>query len=187
MPGRKIVIICPGMAFGTGQHETTAMCLRQLDRVVAVFARRAGGGASADCLDVGCGSGVLAIAAKKLGFRHVVAMDNDPVAVRVLRENARLNDVKVQSSVEDVLKYRPPFRAGLVFANLFSGLLIKAAGRIKAAVAKQGVLVLSGIREDQLAEVRGAYYDLEEQRCVVRRGWACLVYRKTGASSGGGA
>jgi ribosomal protein L11 methyltransferase len=178
MPGRTIVVIGPGMAFGTGQHETTAMCLRQLDKIAAELEKREEGCRVVDCLDVGTGSGVLAIAAKKLGFRRVVAIDNDAVAVQVLRENALLNGVEVECAMEDVLKYPAPIRAGVVFANLFSGLLIKAARKIKAAVCKGGVLVLSGIREDQLAEVREAYPDLLEQRCVSKRGWVCVVFKK---------
>ena len=180
IPKRRIVIIGPGMAFGSGQHVTTAMCLRQLDKITSHLMRTVGDCKEVNCIDWGTGSGVLAISAKKLGLGKVLGVDVDPVAVRVAEENSKLYQVDIEYHVGDVVNFRVPFHAQLVFANLYSTLLCKAARNIQASVARGGFLVLSGIRWEQLAEVRARYCCLEEQICLRRAGWLCMVFKKPG-------
>ncbi len=176
LPRREILIISEGMAFGTGQHATTAMCLRRLDALAPQLLKNE---QPAMCIDIGTGSGLLAIAAARLGFRPVYAMDNDPVAVRVARANARANAVRINWSVGDVANYAAPAPASLVFANLFSGLLIASARIISQSVARDGVLVLSGIRHDQESEVLQAYKKFTLRHRSALRGWVCLELHRT--------
>lgn len=145
------IYIPAGMAFGTGEHATTATCLRLL----------------ADCrpelpkdfsaLDLGTGSGILAIGAATLGATRVEAMDFDPHAVRIAGQNARTNgcrDIVVSQADVLTLKTRRPF--DVVLANLFSEVLIAATPRIVRAVRPGGTLIFSGVLRKQAAEVAAA-------------------------------
>lgn len=151
--GGVAVEIEPGMSFGTGQHPTTRSCLRMLDGMAA--------GDPGSLLDVGCGSGILAIAGAKLGFRPVVAVDNDPVAVRIAKANARRNGMgrRVSFRVADLAGLSAARRYDVVVANILAGVLIGNARRISAFLAPGGDsrLVLSGILSTQYAQVRSAY------------------------------
>lgn len=155
-PGGVTVEIEPGMSFGTGQHPTTRSCLRMLDDIAS--------GVPGSLLDIGCGSGILAIAGAKLGFRPVVAVDNDPVAVRIARENAGRNGTgrRVSFRVADLAGLRTARRYDVVVANILAGVLIANARRISAFLAPGGDsrLVLSGILSTQYAQVRSAYESL---------------------------
>ncbi len=132
-----------GLAFGTGHHETTALCLEALTRLARVRAYR-------NALDVGCGTGVLAIAAAKLWHKSVLATDIDPVAVETTRGNAQLNEVGplIKSGVAEGLDH-PFIRAGapfdLVLANILAGPLTRLAPQICSVIAPGGSLVLSGL------------------------------------------
>lgn len=147
-PGAVEVILDPGMAFGTGTHPTTALCVGALSDLLAA---RPG----ASVLDVGTGSGLLAIAAKRLGAGRVAGNDNDPVAVRVARENARANGVELELSGDPVEEI--PGRFDLVVANILANTLVELAPALAAKVAPGGVVLLSGILVPQEAEVRAAY------------------------------
>lgn len=173
---RGIVIrVDPGMSFGTGEHPTTRGCLQLLDRLGDWLRGRS-------VLDLGCGSGILAIAAVRLGCANALALDHDPVAVRTTRRNCRRQGIsgRVRTVVADVC--RLPLRATfeLVTANLLSGPLQRHAAAIARAVACQAGsrLILSGVLREQYAAVRRRYRKLgfrEEQ--TVRLGpWvsACL-------------
>jgi ribosomal protein L11 methyltransferase len=164
--GQAVIILDPGLSFGTGQHPTTAFCLQQI--VVAVRNHRSRRSQSAatrvSFLDLGTGSGILAIAAAKLGYSPVVAMDLDPEAVRVARANARANRVgpKMQIMRQDVseLPIRPRQRGqgyDLVCANLISDLLIVQRRRIVAQLKPTGTLVLAGILKTEFATIQRAY------------------------------
>jgi ribosomal protein L11 methyltransferase len=153
-PGECVIDLDPGMSFGTGQHGTTRACLRFLDRLSSVNARRS-------VLDMGCGSGILAIAAVKLGFAPVCAFDNDPDAVAIARENAALNGVAIAFETCDLAANTA--RADVVVANILAPVLVEAAVLITAAVRPGGVLVISGILDAQYAGVLAAF---------VRRGFA---------------
>lgn len=153
-PGQAVVVLDPGLSFGTGQHPTTSFCLQQ----VAAFRRP---GTAQSCLDIGTGSGILAIAATKLGYAPVLAYDFDPEAVRVALQNARSNGVgqTIRISQQDVTQ--TPSLGGrkfdLVCANLLADLLVKALPQITARVAPGGRLVIAGILRREFAEVRRAY------------------------------
>jgi len=152
--GQALVILDPGLSFGTGQHATTRFCLEQL------VALRDPENASQSMLDVGTGSGILAIAAVKLGYQPVAAFDFDPDCVRVSNENAGLNGVaKVLTVTQDDITRVPRKsrqRYSVVCANLICDLLIAERDRLMARVAPGGSLVLAGILETQFGLVRNA-------------------------------
>lgn len=147
-PGAVEVVLDPGMAFGTGTHPTTALCLAGLDALLAATP-------GAEVLDVGTGSGLLAIAARKLGARRVVATENDPTALRVAEENAQRNGVAIE------LRLAPPSAVTgtfpVVVANILANTLVELAPQIAARLAPGGTLLLSGILAGQEAEVQEAY------------------------------
>jgi ribosomal protein L11 methyltransferase len=147
-PGRKILVVPAAMAFGTGEHATTAACLRFL----ADLADKLPAG-SWDMLDLGTGSGILALAAKTMGARKVNAYDFDPNALRVARENAVLNGIAgIEFKKTEVTQWTPLKTWDVVTANLFSEVLILAAPRIAAAMKPGGRLVFSGVMRHQERE-----------------------------------
>jgi ribosomal protein L11 methyltransferase len=146
--GAAEVILDPGMAFGTGTHPTTALCLAALSDLLD---ERPG----ATVLDVGTGSGLLAIAARKLGAREVRGNDNDPVAVEVARENAARNGAEVRLGVEPLEEIDG--RYDLVVANILANTLVELAPQLALHLAPGGVAIVSGILVPQEGEVRAAY------------------------------
>ena len=158
-PGDVVVDIDPGMSFGTGLHPTTRSCIAFLDELADEFSASPEGFADATVLDLGCGSGILAIAALKLGFPGVTSLDFDPQCVKTAAENLALNgfpDAPV--ALGDVLKDPLP-SARVVVANILAPVLIEAAPRIAVAVQKTpgATLLLSGILATQFDEVAAAY------------------------------
>lgn len=150
---RPVLLVPAGMAFGTGDHATTATCLRFLADVSDELA-----GQPWEMLDLGAGSGILALAARLLGARKSEAGDFDPHAVRTAKENAQLNDIKAIAIKKlDVRDWQPQRTWHVVAANLFSDLLMEVAPKIVAAVAPGGRLVFSGILRTQEAEVVAAF------------------------------
>ena len=149
-PGEEVLWLDPGMAFGTGNHETTRLCCERL----AAFADGKGNGGRV--IDAGCGSGILALSAAKLGFQQIAGFDNDPEAIRVSRENAELNALTgwVDFFVGDLVTGLAGRQAELVMANIQADVLMRFAAGLCAAVAPGGELVLSGILSRELAEVR---------------------------------
>jgi ribosomal protein L11 methyltransferase len=150
--GQAVVILDPGLSFGTGHHPTTAFCLEQ------VAVRR--DDVREQCLlDVGCGSGILAIAAAKLGYSAIVAFDFDPEAVRVAKENAKANRVSFRITQQDLTKMprRSTEKFDVVCANLIYDLLIQERDRILARLAPGGTLVLAGILRTQFPKVQRAF------------------------------
>jgi ribosomal protein L11 methyltransferase len=145
-PGAVEVVLDPGMAFGTGTHPTTALCLSAMDRLLA-------GAPGAHVLDVGTGSGLLAIAAAKLGAARVVATDVDPVALRVAEENARRNAVAPELAPPEAV--RGSFH--VIVANILANTLVALAPELAARLEPGGTLLLSGILAGQEDEVRAAY------------------------------
>lgn len=176
--GHTAIEIDAGQAFGTGHHATTAGCLTVLDRLMRArrFERP---------LDLGTGSGVLAIALAKTLRRPVLATDIDPTAVGVAKENARLNGVAslvecvVASGVEHAaIRRRAPF--DLVVANILAEPLLRLAPRLTPLVARSGVLVLSGLLPRQRERVVAAYAQ-QHMRLLEARvldGWCVLVLRR---------
>ena len=151
---QALVVLDPGLSFGTGQHATTRFCLEQL---VALRDPQS----EQSMLDVGTGSGILAIAAVKLGYQPVNAFDFDADCVRVANENTELNEVAAVLSVthDDITQVpkKPKQRYSVVCANLIYDLLIAERDRLLARVAPGGSLVLAGILETQFGMVRKAF------------------------------
>jgi ribosomal protein L11 methyltransferase len=177
--GRKRIRLDPGLSFGTGEHFTTRFCLEQLERLCAIHRTRS-------MLDVGTGSGILAIAAARLGVARVVAIDYDPQAIAQARANARLNRItaRIRFYLRDCATMGlPRGRFELVCANVHSRLLIDAAPAL--ARAARAYIVLSGIRETELDSVAHAYLTLG-MRETVRDGdgeWGGMVMSWTHSSS----
>jgi len=140
-----VVRIDPGLAFGTGSHASTKLVLRFLERTIAGGER---------VLDYGCGSGILAIAAAKLGAVQVDAVDIDPQAIDVTRHNARANAVAVRASLPAALE---PGRYGIVVANILAQPLIELAAELTARTERAGRIALAGLLDRQAAEVAEAY------------------------------
>jgi ribosomal protein L11 methyltransferase len=154
--GKLALLVDAGAAFGTGRHETTKGCLLALDRLA-----RAGRGFH-NILDLGCGSGVLALAAAQLWSGPVLAVDNDPAAVRVARENVALNGlvgrirvIRSDGFAAAGLRSRAPF--DLVMANMLAGPLISLAPALARSLAPGGRAILSGLMTDQAPEVLEAH------------------------------
>ncbi|HEY5410423.1 MAG TPA: 50S ribosomal protein L11 methyltransferase [Caulobacteraceae bacterium] len=166
-----------GAAFGTGHHGTTVGCLRAYDRLLK--ARRFG-----RVLDVGCGAGILAIAAARCGAAEVVGTDIDPVSVRISRENAGLNHARARFLRADGLDH-VSVRAGapydLVFANILARPLVSLAHPIKGALRPGGTAILSGLLRSQERMVRAAYlargFQLDFR--LHRDAWATLVLKRS--------
>jgi ribosomal protein L11 methyltransferase len=144
------LIIPYGMAFGSGEHATTLMLLRALAKT--------GGLDGISLFDLGTGSGVLALAARALGAKKIAATDFDPAAIRTARRNELLNfsSRRIRWEVADVKKLRARPRYQLILANLFSGILVESAPRLKRALEAGGQLWLSGVLRSQQAEVASA-------------------------------
>ena len=164
-----------GLAFGTGHHATTRGCLLLLDRVVRSRRPR-------KVLDLGCGSGVLAIAAAKQLKTRVIASDIDPTAVTVARDNVRLNGVAPLVAVVEAIgldhptiRARAPF--DLVFANILAAPLVALARPLAGALAPGGHLILSGLLESQAMRVLAAYRarGLLPTARLALEGWASLL------------
>jgi ribosomal protein L11 methyltransferase len=160
------VAIDPGMAFGTGSHPTTALCLERCDELLAEL-----GGV--DLLDVGTGSGVIALLAKKLGAVRVAGTENDPIALEAARQGAALNGIP---DVEWRLLADPaqvPGRFQIVVANILLNTLEELAPSIAAKVAPGGRLVLSGLLSAQADAAERAYEEqgLRPLRRKEREGW----------------
>ena len=151
--GEQVLWLDPGMAFGTGNHETTRLVV---ERLVTLAGQRGTGGR---VIDAGSGSGILALSAAKLGYRKIAAFDNDPVAVEVSRENAVMNGLvgQVNFFTGDLVSGLAGIQAELVLANIQSDVLMRFQSELLGAVAPNGVLVLSGILERELADVRESF------------------------------
>lgn len=164
--GQQVVVLDPGLSFGTGQHPTTGFCLEQI-----VAGRKQG--AAQSLLDIGTGSGILAIAAVKLGYRPVVAYDADADAVRVARANARQNGVARRLGLAQRDLTREPRQSvqkfDIVCANLTFDLLLSERERIVNRLRPGGTLVLAGILRAQFPAVARAYGRLGLQLKVRRR------------------
>ncbi len=173
-PGEIIVRMDPGMAFGTGTHETTRLVIELLETYTKQGAR---------VLDVGCGSGILAICAKKLGAAECKAYDIDPVAVRVARENIKdSGEENVTCDVSDLLK-QVDLTGGkydLVCANIVADIIIRMAPDVGAYMKDDAVLLASGIITERAEEVVGALVaqGLRVAECLDDNGWCALVVQK---------
>jgi ribosomal protein L11 methyltransferase len=176
-----VIFVPASLAFGTGEHATTAGCLRLLCDIVP--ADQTGW----TFLDVGTGTGILALAAAKLGADRIDAFDADAIAVRTAKQNARLNGLsrKLRIWRQDVLKFESETVYDVVAANLYSVLLRQALPQLVKAARKDGFFIFSGILRDQEAEVkewlREKRLELKESRS--RGKWTTMLARKRGGAA----
>lgn len=168
-PAAVNIILDPGLAFGTGTHATTALCLQWLSEQNL---------RDKDVIDYGCGSGILAIAALKLGARQAVATDLDPQALAVTRENAARNAVADLLQVCEPATLVETASADVVVANILAGALVELAPRLTALTREGGQLALSGIMTHQAEEVRAAYAARFELTVHTRDEWVLLAGTK---------
>jgi ribosomal protein L11 methyltransferase len=169
IPSSRVLIVDPGRAFGTGTHQTTRLCLELL---AEESARRPLG----RVLDVGAGTGLLAVAALRLGAPLAVAVDLDPEATASSALHARLNDVPLAVLQGDGGRAIRPHAVDLVLANLMAPLLIERAGELRSLCAKGATLILSGLLAEDVEAVSAAYaFGAIEHR--LDREWAALRVR----------
>lgn len=170
--GDLVIEIDPGMAFGTGTHETTSLCVRMLEEYQKKGDK---------VLDVGCGSGILSIAAALLGAGDVLGVDIDPVAVEVAQENIRLNQVEAtcRAAYGDLTK-GIDYKADVVVANLMADLVMMLADDAAEHMTEDGYFISSGIlveKEIQVVDyLRGRGFAIMEVR--EDGGWCCIVAKK---------
>jgi ribosomal protein L11 methyltransferase len=164
-PGVVDLVVDPGQAFGTGSHPTTRLSLELLLQLEP----------SGSFADLGCGSGVLAIAAAKLGFEPVTAVDSDRGAVQATTTNAVANSVALDRVERMNLREEPPPEADVLTATLMRPLLLRVAELMERPPA---ALIVSGLFEREVDEVAAAFARLEVERLLVDRGWAAVLLKR---------
>ena len=180
-PGDLEIRLDPGMAFGTGTHPTSRLCLETLERIFLHEAPFADPDSPipADILDVGTGSGILAIAAAKLGARHVIAIDIDPKAVAVAEQNLELNRVqgKVAVTAVPLKEVAGPF--SVVVANILAEELVRMGSELVGKLRRGGYLILSGILSENEGIVHEgfAHFPLTLVETSRQAEWSCITYR----------
>ncbi len=173
-PAPVLLELDPGLAFGTGTHPTTALCLEWLDSGAASWL------AGADVLDYGCGSGILAIAAIKLGARHAIAMDIDFQALLATRENAERNAVDDRLVVTDNRECGGR-QVDALMANILAGPLVELAPVLAGLVRTGGRIALSGLLLEQVDQVTAAYAPWFDMALTgTRDDWGLLTGRRRG-------
>jgi ribosomal protein L11 methyltransferase len=170
--GQIVIEIDPGMAFGTGTHPSTQMCLRALEELILSSPHQP------SILDVGTGSGILAIAARKMGAKAVLAIDLDPVAIACARRNAQANHIDggIDLRVGSLRGLRRAF--DIVVANLLPQELLLLAPDLSKRTSSRGSLIVSGLLRGQKKEMAAAFsgHGLEILRSRESKGWACFVF-----------
>jgi len=173
--GDIVIAIEPGMAFGTGTHATTYLTLRLMEKYIRPGDR---------VLDIGCGSGILSIAASMFGAGEVIGTDIDPEAVRTANENIALNGVggKVAAVLGDLVNGLDGYAADLVVANLLTPLVLELSGQVSEYLAPQGVYISSGILDEHLERVTNRLKELGYRILEILSddGW-CAVAATAGA------
>lgn len=167
--GEIVMNLDPGMAFGTGTHETTNMCLVQLEKYMK----------SNDIVyDIGSGSGILSIAAKLLGAKKVVGVDLDPMCIRVSKENAEINHVEVEF-IEGDLFAGVSGKANLIVSNIIAEIIVDLIEQIKAYLVDDGIFITSGIIVEKshlvMDKLNSSGFEIIEEK--VENGWTSIVAR----------
>jgi ribosomal protein L11 methyltransferase len=165
-PNGIVIMLDPGLAFGTGTHETTALCLEWLDSYDL---------SGMTVIDYGCGSGVLAIAALLLGSEKVVAVDNDPQALQATRNNGRSNQIATHRLEISTPETCSETQVDVLLANILAGPLTELTSRFASLLKPGGKIVLSGILKPQCQDIEVAYspfFDLDKP--ISRGDWICL-------------
>jgi ribosomal protein L11 methyltransferase len=167
-----VLEIDPGMAFGTGDHESTRMCLELLQKYMTT---------GSSVLDVGTGSGILSIAAMKLGASRALALDYDPVSVKVAAENAAVNGVVMEARQSDLLQNADGGPYDMVLANIVADILIRLNRGIAPLMTDGGIYILGGIIEERLKDVTDSLtangFDIIETRAMAA--WRAVAARKS--------
>lgn len=169
--GDLVIHMDPGMAFGTGNHETTSMCIENLEKYVSE---------KSTVFDIGCGSGILGIVASKLGAKNVVGIDIDEMAVKVANENIQKNNVQdimtaIAGNMTD--KIEEGAKADIVVANIIADIIMKMSGDVRKLLKDDGIFISSGII---LAKVDEVLENLKDNGFevvdVIKKGeWSCIV------------
>lgn len=168
---RTRVVIDPGMAFGSGQHETTRLCMELLERHV---------NGNTELLDVGTGSGILGIAALVLGAKKAVGVDIDALSVKIAGENAELNGVRERFELfQGDLAEKVSGRFNLITANIVADIIIRLLPDTKRLLSDDGIIILSGIIDTRINDVTDAISEngLEVVTLHTERGWAAIACR----------
>ena len=170
-PGEGIVELDPGMAFGTGTHETTRMCIKALEKKVKE---------DTTVFDIGTGSGILSIAAAKLGANHVVGVDLDPVAVESANKNVGFNDLNNIEILHGDLMEVVEGKADIIVANILADIIMLLSDGVRAFLEKEGYFIASGIlntQRDKVSEkLESLGFKIEE---VMEDGeWICIIAKK---------
>ena len=175
-----VIRIDPGPAFGTGQHPTTRMCLEAMEKIVPPE--------SWTLLDVGTGSGILAMYGAMLGAKRIVAIDTDPEALRWAKQNIDLNRLtgSIEFSSISIEKLEDPF--SVLVANLILGEILDIFPNFPRLLKPGGLLILSGILEDQVEQVKSVLdsYGFCEHEILFQEEWACLIAKKVSMSKNAG-
>ncbi len=166
--GRTPLIIPHAMAFGTGSHATTWMCLRAISELPA----------GARFLDVGTGSGILAIAASILGWQQVTAIDNDPASIKTVCTNATANGVALKARLGTLANLKSYQPADLVVANILLNPLMQHAHQLFSVLAPGGCLILSGVKTTNQHELIESYKNLKLIDLHKKDGWICAVLQR---------
>ncbi len=170
-PNAIIIDLDPGLAFGTGTHPTTALCLEWLDQQQPT---------GKTVIDFGCGSGILAIAALKLGAEHATGIDHDPQALIASRDNAEKNHVSDRLTVMKTAQQNLE-KADILIANILAGVLVELAETIASLVKPGGLIILSGILPGQAAEVADTYKQFfTMEPSVEKNDWVRLQGQRNG-------
>jgi len=167
---RKVITLSPGMAFGTGTHGTTRTCLIFLEEVLTK-------GKTKVMLDVGTGSGILAIAGAKLGISQITAVENDPVALKAAKENAKENRVSPKINFRKTISRQKTF--SIVTANISAVTLRQLENKLSKVVSQRGYLILSGLLKEEYKEIfllYGKFFSLIQTK--QKNGWVTLLLRK---------
>lgn len=169
--GDLVIHMDPGMAFGTGNHETTSMCIENLEKYVSE---------KSTVFDIGCGSGILGIVASKLGAKNVVGIDIDEMAVKVANENIQKNNVQdimtaIAGNMTD--KIEEGAKADIVVANIIADIIMKMSGDVRKLLKDDGIFISSGII---LAKVDEVFENLKDNGFevvdVIKKGeWSCVI------------
>ncbi|SMB90903.1 ribosomal protein L11 methyltransferase [Desulfonispora thiosulfatigenes DSM 11270] len=169
-PGDLVIELDPGMAFGTGNHATTSLCINLLEKYVKP---------EMNVIDVGCGSGILSILAAKLEAKNVEALDFDNVAVRVAKENVVINnlqDSNITVCQSDLLQ-KATLKADLIVANIVADIIIRMIPSVQNYLTEKGILICSGIIDERKDDVIKALeeYDFKTLEIKEKSGWVAIV------------
>jgi len=170
--GEVPVLMEPGMAFGTGTHETTRLCAAMIEDYVKDTSK---------VLDVGCGSGILAICAAKLGATEAFACDIDPASIKVAKVNTELNNTpQVECAVSDLLKAVPEKKYDVILANIVADIIIRLAPDAPKYLAEDGVMIVSGIIVERAEEVKKALAanGFTVVADTTENGWYCAAVKQ---------